>query len=86
MFDLSRRRLLTALALSPLMNLAPLRAAQPDSQRILALEWLPVELLMALGVAPLGVADLHNYAIWVGDPVLPADTLISAYAPNPIWN
>ena len=75
MFDISRRRLLTALALSPLMNLTPLRAALPDSQRILALEWLPVELLMALGVAPLGVADLHNYAIWVGDPVLPASTL-----------
>ena len=84
MFDLSRRRLLTALALSPLMNLAPLRAraGQPAHP---ALEWLPVELLMALGVAPLGVADLHNYAIWVTRSCRPAPS-ISAYAPNPIWN
>ncbi|MDI9220357.1 Fe(3+)-hydroxamate ABC transporter substrate-binding protein FhuD [Pantoea sp. EA-12] len=75
MFDISRRRLLTALALSPLMNVAPLRASQPDLQRILALEWLPVELMMALGVAPLGVADLRNYRIWVGEPQLPANTI-----------
>ena len=75
MFDISRRGLLTAMALSPLMKMAPLHAALPDSQRIVALEWLPVELLMALGVAPLGVADLHNYAIWVGEPQLPARTI-----------
>ena len=75
MFDLSRRQLLTALALSPLMNLPSLRAAVPDTQRILALEWLPVELLMALGVTPLGVADMRNYSIWVGDPQLPANVI-----------
>lgn len=75
MFDISRRRLLTALALSPLMNVAPLRASPPDLQRILALEWLPVELMMALGVAPLGVADVRNYRIWVGEPQLPANTI-----------
>lgn len=74
MFDISRRGLLTALALSPLMTIRP-AAAQPDSQRILALEWLPAELLMALGVTPLGVADRHNYAIWVGEPQLPASTV-----------
>ena len=66
MISLTRRRLLTALALSPLMQCAPLRAAVPDNSRILALEWLSAELLMALGVAPLGVADVHNYNIWVG--------------------
>ncbi|WP_293794225.1 Fe(3+)-hydroxamate ABC transporter substrate-binding protein FhuD [uncultured Pantoea sp.] len=75
MFDISRRRLLTALALSPLMSALPLRAAVPDAQRILALEWLPVELLMALGVTPLGVADMHNYNIWVGDPQLPSGVI-----------
>ncbi|MDZ7279445.1 Fe(3+)-hydroxamate ABC transporter substrate-binding protein FhuD [Pantoea eucrina] len=75
MLSLSRRRLLTALALTPLMQVAPLRAAVPDATRILAMEWLPVELLMALGVAPLGVADTRNYRIWVGDPVLPASTV-----------
>jgi len=75
MFDISRRRLLTALALSPMMSALPLRAAVPDAQRILALEWLPVELLMALGVTPLGVADMHNYNIWVGDPQLPSSVI-----------
>ena len=75
MISLTRRRLLTALALSPLMQCAPLRAAVPDNSRILALEWLSAELLMALGVAPLGVADVHNYNIWVGEPPLPASAV-----------
>lgn len=69
---LSRRRLLTAMALSPLlwqMNTA--RAAVVDPQRIVALEWLPVELLLALGVAPYGVADVPNYKLWVNEPALP---------------
>ncbi|STI19709.1 iron-hydroxamate transporter substrate-binding subunit [Escherichia coli] len=46
---ISRRRLLTAMALSPLlwqMNTA--HAAAIDPNRIVALEWLPVELLLAL--------------------------------------
>lgn len=69
---LSRRRLLTAMALSPLllkMNLA--RAAAVDPHRIVALEWLPVELMMALGVTPYGVADIPNYRLWVNEPALP---------------
>lgn len=73
--DLLRRRLMTALALSPLLSSFPLRAALPDNQRIIALEWLPVELLIALGVIPMGVADIHNYRIWVGEPALPASTV-----------
>ncbi len=75
MITITRRRLLTALALSPLMQFASPRAALPESSRILALEWLPTELLLALGVAPLGVADVHNYTIWVGEPPLPAGTI-----------
>lgn len=75
MLTLSRRQLLTALALSPLMTLSPLHAAALDTRRILALEWLPTELLMALGVIPLGVCDKRNYHIWVGEPQLPASTV-----------
>lgn len=70
--SLTRRRLLTAMALSPLlwrMNTA--RAAAVDPQRIVALEWLPVELLLALGVTPYGVADIPNYRLWVNEPPLP---------------
>ncbi|MEG7492370.1 Fe(3+)-hydroxamate ABC transporter substrate-binding protein FhuD, partial [Enterobacter hormaechei] len=41
---ISRRRLLTAMALSPLLlKMGPARAAAIDPHRIVALEWLPVE-------------------------------------------
>lgn len=69
---ITRRRLLTAMALSPLlwrMNTAS--AAAIDPQRIVALEWLPVELLLALGITPYGIADIPNYKLWVSEPPLP---------------
>ncbi|MGF7448407.1 ABC transporter substrate-binding protein, partial [Klebsiella michiganensis] len=69
---ISRRRLLTAMALSPLLwQMRGARAAEVDPQRIVALEWLPVELLLALGVTPYGVADIPNYRLWVNEPALP---------------
>lgn len=73
---ISRRRLLTAMALSPLlwqMNTA--RAAAIDPNRIVALEWLPVELLLALGIVPYGVADTINYRLWVSEPPLPESVI-----------
>ncbi|WP_425273861.1 Fe(3+)-hydroxamate ABC transporter substrate-binding protein FhuD [Yersinia aldovae] len=76
--DYTRRRLLTALALSPLLFALPGRAKnvpQIDINRIVALEWLPVELLLALGVTPYGVADIHNYRLWVEEPNLPASVI-----------
>ncbi|AHM75684.2 iron-hydroxamate transporter substrate-binding subunit [Yersinia hibernica] len=75
---LTRRRLLTALALSPLLYSLPAGAANSlkiDSSRVVALEWLPVELLLALGVVPYGVADTHNYRLWVEEPALPASVI-----------
>lgn len=70
--DPLRRRLLAAMALSPLLFSLPVRSADlPDISRIAALEWLPVELLLALGVTPLAVADIHNYNLWVEEPKLP---------------
>lgn len=72
LYPLTRRRLLTAMALSPLlwqMNMA--QAAAIDPRRIVALEWLPVELLLALGITPYGVADVPNYKLWVSEPPLP---------------
>ena len=74
--DLNRRRLLQALALSPLLAAIPsFAASRPDLSKIIALEWLPAELLMALGVTPLGVADIHNYNLWVNEPKLPANVI-----------
>ena len=70
--DATRRRLLQALALSPLLAAWPsLAAARPDLARIVTLEWGPTELLLALGVPPLGVADTYNYRLWVKEPALP---------------
>ncbi|MCL5517587.1 Fe(3+)-hydroxamate ABC transporter substrate-binding protein FhuD [Citrobacter cronae] len=69
---ITRRRLLTAMALSPLlwrMNTANAAAIEP--RRIVALEWLPVELLLALGITPYGIADIPNYKLWVNEPPLP---------------
>lgn len=74
--SITRRRLLAAMALSPLLwQMRGARAAAVDPQRIVALEWLPVELLLALGVMPYGVADIPNYRLWVNEPALP-DTVI----------
>ncbi|CNI78681.1 Fe(3+)-hydroxamate ABC transporter substrate-binding protein FhuD [Yersinia mollaretii] len=76
--DLTRRRLLTALALSPLLYSLPgwaVNTPKADSQRVVALEWLPTELLLALGGTPYGVADTHNYRLWVEEPELPASVI-----------
>lgn len=73
---LSRRRLLTLMALSPLLwQMRGAQAAAIDPTRIVALEWLPVELLLALGIAPYGVADVPNYNLWVNEPALPASVI-----------
>mgnify|MGYP000134242080 FL=1 len=69
---ISRRRLLTAMALSPLLwQMQKAQAAPISAERIVALEWLPVELMLALGVTPYGVADIPNYRMWVNEPALP---------------
>ena len=50
---ITRRRLLTAMALSPLLwQMKTARAAGVVPHRIVALEWLPLELLLALGITP----------------------------------
>ncbi|MEW7313669.1 Fe(3+)-hydroxamate ABC transporter substrate-binding protein FhuD [Buttiauxella gaviniae] len=69
---LSRRQLLAALALSPLLlKMGTAHAASIDPRRIVALEWLPVELMLALGITPYAMADIANYQSWVGEPKLP---------------
>ena len=73
---ISRRRLLTAMALSPLLwQMQKAQAAPVRAERIVALEWLPVELMLALGVTPYGVADIPNYRMWVNEPVLPESVI-----------
>ena len=41
---------------------------EAPAQRVVALEWTYVENLLALGVQPVGVADIENYHKWVRIP------------------
>lgn len=45
-------------------------AAVIDFNRIVALEWLSVELLLAFGIVFYGVADIINYRLWVSELLL----------------
>lgn len=59
-----RRRLLAA---AGALLIAPLAAhAAPRPLRVVALEYNLVEMLLALGLTPVGVADLKGYRRWVG--------------------
>ncbi|TCL07487.1 MULTISPECIES: Fe(3+)-hydroxamate ABC transporter substrate-binding protein FhuD [Sodalis] len=73
--DTHRRRLLAALLLAPLLPGGLARAAAPAANRIIALEWLPLEMLFALGITPLAAADTHDYRLWVREPALPAGVI-----------
>ncbi|MDU3077627.1 MAG: ABC transporter substrate-binding protein, partial [Mixta calida] len=75
MLPVTRRRLLAAMALSPLLWQQTLRAETVDTHRIVALEWLPLELMMTLGVVPMAAAELFNYRDWVGGLELPASVI-----------
>lgn len=58
-----RRFLLSAAALAALPTLTRAAGAAP---RVIALEYHAVEMALALGVTPVGVADPKGYARWVG--------------------
>ena len=62
---LSRRRLLCAAALAvlPAQARPSLRHRQP---RVITLEYHATEMVLALGVTPVGVADTSGYRRWVG--------------------
>lgn len=71
--SLSRRHFLLLSASASLATMLPEMsyAAQPDTTRVIALEWRPIEMLIACGVMPMGVADKQNYHRWVSEPALP---------------
>ncbi len=52
-------------------------------RRIVALEWLPAELLLALGVMPLGVAEIPNYRLWFAEPQLPESVIDVGFRTEP---
>ena len=54
-------------------------------QRIVALEWIYVENLLALGIQPIGVADIAGYNSWVQIPVALDENVVDVgtrQAPN----
>ncbi|TCL05743.1 Fe(3+)-hydroxamate ABC transporter substrate-binding protein FhuD [Sodalis ligni] len=69
--DEYRRRLLMGMMTLPWWFSAAIAADEnPDPRRIIALEWRPTELLLALGVTPQAIADAPNYRNWVVEPPL----------------
>lgn len=74
--DVFRRNLIKGMLVLPWWFTGPAIAdAPPDARRIIALEWRPAELLLALGVTPLAIADVPNYRNWVMDPPLAPSVL-----------
>lgn len=74
--DAYRRRLLQAMAVMPWWySRAAAAAPIADAARVIALEWRPAELLLALGVTPLAIADAPKYRSWVAQPALPPSVL-----------
>ncbi|MCG6657770.1 ABC transporter substrate-binding protein [Halomonas campisalis] len=66
------RRVLLALLLALALVPAPRALAQPA---IATLDWTLAETLVALGVTPVGVAQIDAYHAWVGAPRLPETTV-----------
>lgn len=60
--------------LATLLLSAPL-AAESDPPSIVTLDWTQAETLTALGIDPLGVAQIDAYHDWVGEPRLPESTV-----------
>ncbi len=62
------RRLCAGWLLVGLLGAAPAWAAVP---RVVALEWASAETAQALGVTPVGMAQLADYRIWSGEMPMP---------------
>lgn len=62
--------------LTPITHSAGVACVTANPQRVVALEWTYVEDLLALGVQPVGVADIENYNNWVDVPVELDDSVV----------
>ena len=79
-FSLSRRDCLKALLALPWLP-APAALAASPSERIIAINWLAAETLLALGVTPLAVSDVGYFRRRIARPLLPA----SVQEIGPYW-
>ncbi len=48
-----------------------LQSFETTPQRVIALNWAVTEELLALGVTPVGIADIRGYNDWVANPEVP---------------
>lgn len=78
---LSRRQWLMVLAggigsmtLPSICRADPGKTPALRPRRIISLDRAPTETLLALGIPPIGVADVSGYRQWVGSPSLPQGT------------
>jgi ferric hydroxamate transport system substrate-binding protein len=71
---LTRDRFLAALLLAPAYVAAPGKASPAAQARLVALDWGLASTLIALGLAPVGVAEPDLYRHWVREPPLPAQS------------
>jgi ABC-type Fe3+-hydroxamate transport system substrate-binding protein len=55
--------------LRPIEDAMGTSCVSENPQRVIALEWTYVEDLLALGVQPVGVADIEGYGNWVNVPI-----------------
>ncbi|MQT15083.1 ABC transporter substrate-binding protein [Segnochrobactrum spirostomi] len=69
MIELDRRSVLAALAG---LGLGPARAAE-SGRRIAVLDYGLAQTMLALGVAPIAIAEAGEWLKWVGAPPLPAE-------------
>ncbi|MBS9402149.1 ABC transporter substrate-binding protein [Halomonas sp. TRM85114] len=49
--------------------------AEPETPAVVTLDWTQAETLVALGIDPLGVAQIDAYHDWVGEPRMPESTV-----------
>lgn len=69
---IARLLLASLLLLLPVAPVAAGEAVPAHAERIATIDWGTAETLLALGVAPVGVAESAGYRDWVGEPALPS--------------
>lgn len=56
------------------MLTTPFASAQEQEIKVAAIDWTQIETLLALGIQPIGAAQVTDYNAWVKSPTIPAST------------
>ncbi|MGO3455102.1 MAG: ABC transporter substrate-binding protein [Marinomonadaceae bacterium] len=52
-----------------------LAVAQEQEMKVAAIDWTQIETLLALGIQPIGAAQIADYNAWVNSPAIPESTV-----------